>query len=165
MARITVNTTGTFPHLYLSEDLTPVATGDPLLASGKLDVTCLQDIQISNVTGVFSWTDFCKSAINKITTPSDNEITTNMVIDDVKFFGDSASTGAALSGVDGISRNRIKVQFMLVMNGTDATPNAYYYKGEGYITNVAPSVSADSPVYVSGLTLAVDGQYEVNQIT
>tara|TARA_R110000803_G_scaffold11498_1_gene34241 strand:- start:260 stop:757 length:498 start_codon:yes stop_codon:yes gene_type:complete len=165
MARITVNTSGTFPHVYLSEDLTAVPAGDPLATAGKLDVTCLQDITISNSTGIFSWTDFCSASINKLTTPSDNEISTNMVIDSVKFFGDSASTGAALAGVDGISRTRTKVQFMVVMNGDDTTSGAQYYKGEGYITNIAPAVSPDSPVWVSPMTIAVTGSYEVNTIT
>ena len=165
MARITVNTSGTFPHIYLSEDLTAVPAGDPLATAGKLEVRCLQDITISNSTGIFSWTDFCSPAINKLTTPSDNEISTNMVIDNVKFFGDAASTGAALAGVDGISRNRTKVQFMVVMNGDDTTSNAQYYKGEGYITNIAPTVSPDSPVWVSPMTIAVTGAYSVNVIT
>lgn len=165
MARITVNTEGTFPHIYLSEDLTPVADGAPLDPTGKLDVTCLQDITISNSTGIFSWTDFCSNAINKLTTPADNEISTNMVIDTVKFFGDSALTGAALNGVDGISRSRTKIQFMVVMNGSDTTSGAQYYKGEGYITNIAPTVSPDSPVFVSPMTIAVTGAYEVNVLT
>jgi len=165
MANITVNTTGTFPHIYLSTDLAVVAAGDPLVAAGKLDVTCLQDISISNVTGVFSWTDFCSASMNKLTTPSDNEVTTNMVIDPTIFFGDSASTGAALAGVDGLARNRTRVQFMVVMNGTDATSGAHYYKGQGYLTNIAPAVDPSSPVWISPLTLAVDGAYEVNVIT
>ena len=167
MARITVNTSGIFPHIYLSENLTAVPAGDPLSPTGKLEVRCLQDITISNSTGIFSWTDFCSPAINKLTTPADNEISTNMVIDSVKFFGDTITpgTGAALAGVDGISRSRTKVQFMVVMNGDDTTSGAQYYKGEGYITNIAPTVSPDSPVWVSPMTIAVTGAYEVNVIT
>ena len=69
MARITVNTSGTFPHIYLSENLTAVPAGDPLSPTGKLEVRCLQDITISNSTVIFSWTDFCSPAINKLTTP------------------------------------------------------------------------------------------------
>ena len=78
MARITVNTTGTQPHLYVSTDTSNVA-------NASLDITCLQDVTITNSTGIFSWTDFCTTSINKVTTPSDNEVSTNIVIDEDKF--------------------------------------------------------------------------------
>ena len=51
MARITVNTTGTQPHLYVS-------TNTANVEANALSVTCLQDITVTNSTGIFSWTDF-----------------------------------------------------------------------------------------------------------
>jgi hypothetical protein len=159
MARITVNTTGSQPTLYVSTDTANVA-------NGALSVTCLQDITITNSTGIFSWTDFCSTDTNKITTPADNEITTNIVIDDVGYFGTtpgSTSGNATVQGVSGLSINKVPVSFEIVLNGNTATANAYYYAGTGYISALAPTVSPDAPVWVSPLTLAVDGAFLVGQ--
>lgn len=156
MARITVNTTGTQPHLYVSTDTSNVA-------NASLDITCLQDVTVTNSTGIFSWTDFCATSINKITTPSDNEVSTNIVIDEDGFFGDGGTANAVSYGVAGLSNNKIEVSWRLVMNGNISTANAHYYEGTGYLSSVAPTVSPDSPVWVSPLTIAVDGDMTIGQ--
>lgn len=159
MARITVNTTGTQPTLLVSTDTANVA-------NGALSVTCLQDVTITNSTGIYSWTDFCSTDMNKITTPADNEISTNIVIDDIGWFGNAAAgnTTAAYNGVAGLSINKIPVSFRIVMNGDNSTANAYYYEGVGYISSLAPTASPEAPVWVSPLTIAVNGQFSTGQI-
>lgn len=156
MARITVNEANTQPTLLLSTDLIANSADWGNIAN-SLSVTCLQDITITNSTGIFSWTDFCSGDTNKITTPADNEITTNIVIDDVGFFGDGAGNTATNQGVAGLSADKIKVQWKLVLNGGNATANAYYYAGQGYVSALAPTVSPEAPVWVSPMTIAVDG--------
>jgi hypothetical protein len=168
MAYITVNTTGDFPALILSTDVANSnvgATGNGFLGGANLlNVTCLQDVTVTNSTGIFSWTDFCSASINKVTTPSDNEISTNIVVDDEGFFGDSASgnTSAKYYGVSGLSQNRVEVAFRVQLNnssnvGNAAPANTFIYHGIGYLSGVAPTVSPDSPVWVSPLTIAVNG--------
>lgn len=174
MARIDVNTTGFQPHLYLT---TGTATGDLydgtgsvtwVTAENALDVTCLQDITVNNSTGIFSWVDFCSTDMNKITTPADNSISTNMVVDKTVFFGDSTAVdpSALFSGVNGLSSDKIYVQWVLVMNGgldadtvlrAGAENEGLWYRGTGFLTSVAPTVSPDSPVWVSPLEIAVTG--------
>ena len=160
MARITTNTTGTQPTLYVSTDTANVA-------NAALSVICLQDITITNSTGIFSWTDFCSIDTNKVTTPADNEITTNVVLDGENWFGNvsAANTSAAYNGVSGLSINKIPVSFQIVMNGDNtANTNAFYYEGVGYISALAPTVSPDAPVWVSPLTIAVDGDMTTGQL-
>ena len=169
MAYITVNETGTFPALILSTDVANYNANTGNLGANAnagtlLNVTCLQDITITNSTGIFSWTDFCSASINKVTTPSDNELSTNIVIDDEKFFGDSSAntSSAAYYGVSGLSQNRVEVAFRIQLNnsanvGANTPSNTFYYCGKGYLSSVAPTVSPDSPVWVSPLTLAVTG--------
>jgi len=168
MAYITVNETGTFPALILTTDVANSnvgATGNGFLGGNLLSVTCLQDVTITNSTGIFSWTDFCSASINKVTTPSDNEISTNVVIDPVGWFGNAnatPNTSAQFYGVSGLSENRVEVAFRVQLNNNsnvgNATPaNTYAYHGVGYITNLAPTVSPDAPVWVSPLTIAVNG--------
>jgi hypothetical protein len=159
MARITTNTTGTQPTLYVSTDTANVA-------NAALSVICLQDITITNSTGIFSWTDFCSIDTNKVTTPADNEITTNVVLDAENWFGNSSAgnTTAAYNGVSGLSINKIPVSFQIVMNGNNASNNAFYYEGTGYISALAPTVSPEAPVWVSPLTIAVDGAFTTGQV-
>jgi hypothetical protein len=154
MARITVNTTGTQPTLYVSTDTSNIA-------NAALSVVCLQDITITNSTGIFSWTDFCSTDTNKVTTPADNEITTNVVLDPINWFGNASAsnTTAEYNGVSGLSINKIPVSFQIVMNGDDTANGAYYYEGVGYISALAPTVSPEAPVWVSPLTIAVDGSF------
>jgi hypothetical protein len=158
MARITTNTTGTQPTLYVSTDTANVA-------NAALSVICLQDITITNSTGIFSWTDFCSIDTNKVTTPADNEITTNVVLDAENWFGNASAgnTTAAYNGISGLSINKIEVAFQIVMNGDDTTANAFYYEGVGYISALAPTVSPEAPVWVSPLTIAVDGAFTTGQ--
>jgi len=163
MARITVNTTGTNPILILSTDLANVSAAN--LANGNisannLSVTCLQDITITSSTGIYSWTDFCSIDTNKITTPADNEISTNLVIDPTVYFGTGGSNNAAEYGVSALSQNKVEVQFKLVWNNSNANgnvANSYFTTGVGYISSLAPTVSPEAPVWVTPMTIAVDG--------
>ncbi len=169
MAYLTVNETGTFPALILSTDVANSnvgVTGNGFVSGNSatlLNVTCLQDVTVTNSTGIFSWTDFCSASINKITTPSDNEISTNIVIDPTGWFGaNSAGTTAQDLGVSGLSKNRVEVAFRVQLNnssnvGNAAPANTYYYSGIGYISSLAPTVSPDAPVWVSPLSIAVNG--------
>jgi hypothetical protein len=159
MARITTNTTGTQPTLYVSTDTANVA-------NAALSVICLQDITITNSTGIFSWTDFCSIDTNKVTTPADNEITTNVVLDAENWFGNASAgnTTAEYNGVSGLSINKIPVSFQIVMNGNNTANSAFYYEGVGYISALAPTVSPEAPVWVSPLTIAVDGAFTTGQI-
>lgn len=177
MARITVNTTGTQPLILLqrfANDVVPnaavlantVVTGN-IAGANVLSVGCLQDVTITNSTGVFSWTDFCSIDTNKLPTPADNEIATNIVIDDVKWFGNaSANTdSAAFTGISSLSQNKIPVQVLVSWNESNVANvangnnqgNCYWSSGIGYITNLAATVSPDAPVWVSPLTIAIDG--------
>ena len=150
MARITVNTTGTQPILTISTDVGNVA-------NAALSVACLQDITVTNSTGIYSWTDFCSTDMNKITTPADNEVSTNMVLDGTVYFGNAGAgnTTAAFYGVAGLSENKINISWKLFLNGN--ANGAYYYTGTGYVSSLAPTVSPDAPVWVSPMSIAVDG--------
>lgn len=164
MARITVNTTGTQPTLLVSTDLISNSANWGNIAN-TLSVTCLQDVTITNSTGVYSYTDFCNTDMNKLTTPADNEISVNMVIDSTVFFGNSSATANSASnlGVSQLSIDKVPLQFKLVMNGGNATANAYYYAGQGFISQLAPTASPDAPVWITPMTLAVNGSMTTEQ--
>jgi hypothetical protein len=98
--------------------------------------------------------------MNKITTPADNEISTNLVIDPTVYFGTGGANNAAEYGVSRLSQNKVEVQFKLVWNNSDANANvanSYFTTGVGYISSLAPTVSPEAPVWVTPMTIAVDG--------
>jgi len=150
MARITVNTTGTQPILLVSANIANVN-------ANSLSVTCLQDITVTNSTGIYSYTDFCSADMNKITTPADNEISTNMVLDGTVYFGNASATAntAPFYGVAGLSENKVNISWKLFLNGN--ANGAYYYTGTGYISSLAPTVAPENPVWISPMSIAVDG--------
>ena len=150
MAHITVNKTGTQPvlEIYVVGDTTNVLT-----------VPCLQDITINNSTGVYSYTAFCSQDAKKLTTPGDNSIDTNLVVDDTAFFGDSVAVAdsAPRLGIMGLSQNKVEVTFKLYWAGKSALTTDALTTGNGFITSVAPTVSPDAPLWLSPMTIAVNG--------
>jgi hypothetical protein len=150
MARITVNTTGTQPILLVSAN---IANAE----ANALSVTCLQDITVTNSTGIYSYTDFCSGDMNKITTPADNEVSTNMVLDGTVYFGNAGATAntAPFYGVAGLSENKVNISWKLYLNGN--ANGAFYYTGTGYVSSLAPTVAPENPVWISPMSIAVDG--------
>lgn len=177
MARITVNETGTQPLVILSTTVgnaAQVANGNISgNATAVLSVTCLQDMTITSSTGVYSYVDFCSKDINKLPTPADNEITMNIVIDNDVYFGNSGgvANSAFQRGLANISQNKVPVQFLVVWNynanvaqvtngnisNTTALSNVAWSSGTGYITNLAPTAAPDAPVWITPVSIAVDG--------
>ena len=172
MARITVNETGTHPLVLISTTVgnTAQLANANITAANVLNVTCLQDVTIKASTGIYSYVDFCSKDVNKVTTPADNEITMNIVIDPTAYFGSNAAanTSAAGRGIANISQNKVPVQFLICWN-YDVSPlnvvggnisslsNVYFSSGSGYISSLAPVASPSAPVYVTPITIAVDG--------
>ena len=148
MARITTNTTGTQPVIVLATQVV-----------GNLSVPFVQDITITNSTGVYSYTTFQDVDTRKLSTPADNEISTNIVIDDEAYFGDEGATAnsAAYLGIASLSVNKTPIDFTIYWAGNTAGATDRVTTGSGFITNLAPTTSPDAPVWVTPLTIAVDG--------
>jgi hypothetical protein len=102
--------------------------------------------------------------MRKLSTPADNEASTNVVVDDETYFGNSAASAntAPFLGIASLSINKNSLDFEIYWNGTSA--NAYFYTGSGFITSLAPTTSPDAPVWVTPLTIAVDGAFTVDQV-
>jgi hypothetical protein len=134
----------------------PVLTLSVSGISGDLDVPTLQDVTINNANDVFTWSQLNESAKLQVATTSTNSISTNIVVEDSTFFGDGASTtgSAARLGLLGLSTAKTEIQFEITM-GTKTI------SGVGYVSGLAPTVSADSPVWVTPLTITVSGEYSV----
>jgi len=147
------------------------ATGN--VYTGNLAVPGLQDITVNNANDVFTWTQLDETAKKQVATTSTNSLSMNLVVDEDVFFGNVAAWGngtvnaATVSdlGVMGLSVNKVRIDFSIRFapdsDGASAETGRYI-SGVGYITGLAPTVSADAPVWVTPITITVDGEYLVS---
>ncbi len=124
--------------------------------TGDLDIPSLQDVTINNGRDVFSWSQLNESAKLQVPTTSTNSISTTIVVEEKTFFGDAlATTGSAAKlGIFGLQNAATKVDFEINLG-------AKVISGVGYITGLAPTVSADSPVWTTPVTVTVSGEFSV----
>jgi hypothetical protein len=128
-----------------------------------LSIPALQDVTINNANDVFTWTQLDSGSKQQIATTATNSIAMNLVLDQSVFFGTgSPSTTAVTQGVFGLSKNKTIVEFDLYMGDTDTGGAGKTINGRGYITGLAPTASADAPVWVSPITITVTGDYTVS---
>lgn len=134
---------------------------DVTLGATPLTVPALQDVTINAANDVFTWSQLDSTAKKQVATTSTNSISMNLVVDPTTFFGTSltaAQTGTiAEQGLMGCSRNKTLVTFVLKFYEGGASD--IFIKGTGYITGLAPTVSADAPVWVTPITITVVGEY------
>ena len=136
--------------------LTPAGTG-MLLPS-------LQDITVNAANDVFTWTQLDAGAKKQIATTATNSLGMNLVLNQDKFFGTGATTPATAvgSGILGLSTDKARVQFDLYLGDESDGTAGKYMSSFGYITGLAPTVSADAPVWVSPITITIDSDYTVS---
>jgi hypothetical protein len=159
MARIATNTTGTQPVIQIG------LTGANLAnTSTSITIPFIQDLTITNSTGVYAYTDFSDADQRKLSTPADNKIGTNVVVDDGAYFGNTLATAntAAYLGIASLSTNKNVLDFQVYWNGT--ANGAHFYSGSGFITNLAPKTSPTAPVWVTPLEVAVDGAFTTGTV-
>tara|TARA_R110001606_G_scaffold4147_2_gene19573 strand:- start:1230 stop:1709 length:480 start_codon:yes stop_codon:yes gene_type:complete len=130
-------------------------------SSDGVTVPAMQDIVLNNSTGVFRWKQLNLTSESAVTTPSTNQITLNLVVDPDTFFGTGSGDAVKSGGLYGASKNKTKVYFSAFFNGTDSTSK--YITGSGYISGLAPTVNMDAPVWVTPVTIEVDGDFSAIQ--
>lgn len=136
-------------------------TSPPILTlstavTGDLIIAMLQDVTIENSNDTFSWTQLNSSAKYQVATTATNSISGNVVVDKDVFFGDATATSGSADklGLLGLSKAKTEVDFEITVG--DKT-----LSGKGYVTGLSMSVSADSPVWVSPVTISVAGEYTI----
>ena len=151
---------GTTAQIVLKLDC-GIALGTLTLGGSPLTVPALQDITINAANDIFTWSQLDATAKKQVATTSTNSLAMNLVVDSTTFFGTTLasvqSDTVAAQGLLGLSRNKTLVTFSLKVEEGGATDK--FIKGQGYITGLAPTVSADSPVWVSPITITVTGEY------
>ncbi len=139
--------------------------GDLDTPANVLTVPQMQDITINNSTGVFRFKTLDNTAESAVTTPATNQLSLNVVVDETSFFGtESATNGKVLeNGLFGVSKDKTKVAFRAYFNGTDT--GSKYLEGAGFISGLSPTVNMDSPVWISPVTIEVDGDFTEGSVS
>jgi hypothetical protein len=138
------------------------ALGNLTLGGSNISLPALQNITINSSNDVFTWSQLDSTAKKSIATTATNSLSMNIVVDNATFFGSNItaaqSNSATQQGVLGLSRNKTLVTFSVRADGSSTT----YIKGQGYVTGVAPAITAEQPVWVTPLNIAVTGEYTVS---
>jgi hypothetical protein len=132
--------------------------------TGNLVIPALQDITINNSNDVFTWTQLDEASKLQIATTATNSLAMNLVLDKSSFFGANATAGGSVGnvGIFGLSKTKNLVNFTVYLGDTDDGNTGPSITGNAYVTGLAPTVSADAPVWVSPITLTVTGDYTLS---
>jgi len=125
-----------------------------------LVVPAMQDVTVNGSKDIFTWTQLDSTAKYQIPTTSTNSISGNIVVDKAAMYGDGTTDGPLDIGLQGLQTQSILVEFELY-TGDASDGEGKFISGEGYITGLSPTVSADSPVWVSPFTVTVTGEYTI----
>jgi hypothetical protein len=132
------------------------SSGNPISANtiGNLVIPTLTSLTINNANDVYTWSQLNESAKLQLATTSTNSLSTNLVVEELTFFGNASAYAASAQklGVLGLSTGKVKCDFEVTMGSKTVT-------GKGYVTGLAPAISADAPVWVTPITITVSGEY------
>ena len=164
MSYINAATTGNFVKVLVkvSSGSTPAITdfyASSAVTSGTIDLPALQDLTIDTKPAVMRWQQLDSTADKVVTAPTVNALNGNFVLDPTTFFGTGTGSTATGKGVLGLTTDKIKIDFLVAFAGLTDTGTDHYVMGSGYFSNLAPSIKANAPVWVSPLTVEVDGAY------
>jgi hypothetical protein len=134
-----------------SNAIIQISTASIATTSSGYTVPALQDVTIGNSAGVFNWTQLDTFSQLAVSTPATNSISANMVLDSTTFF--TGSNG--VEGLFNLSNDATEVYFRVYFNGR--LTGSKFVSGSGYITNLAPTVNPTAPVWVSPITISVNG--------
>ena len=143
------------------QELTLLLEAADATLTGNITLPALQDVTVNNSNDVFTWTQLDEGSKLQIATTATNSLSMNIVLDKTTFFGTGGSTTVGNVGVFGLSSRKTLVGFELYMGDTSTGGTGPTISGNAYVTGLAPTVSADAPVWVSPITLTVTGDYTV----
>ena len=162
MAYINVSAQSDFATLHISTSSVTISGTAATTATSILEVPALQNITLNNGNGVFRWKQLDQTSESAVAIPATNQISLNAVVDPSSFFGVTGAAGSAnAKGLYNLSNEKTKINFRMYFNGVDV--GSKFVSGTGYLTGLAPTVSPDQPVWVTPLTIEVDGDLSVVQ--
>jgi len=162
MAYIGVNATADFVTLRLNNSADFSSNIAAAFVAGEssnyYDVPSMQEVTVNATPGIFRWKQLDSLSEKAVTTSSTNSVALTVVLDDTTFYSNTGSSYGILDTVN----NKTKTAFRLYWSGTSSSDR--HIEGEAYLSALAPTVTPDSPVWTSPLTLEVVGDFTPGQV-
>ena len=134
-------------------------------AATSLTLLNLNDISLTNTQGTFRYQTLDSQSEAVVTTVATNSVALNLVIDEEQFFGDGVDASPIVNkGIFGTSNDKTEIDFRIYFEGTTVTGNKYI-DGTGFITGLTPAVNPGSPLWVTPVTIEVNGELTEGEIT
>jgi len=137
-----------------------------IVDANVLSIPYMQDVTVNNATGTFRYKTLDSGSESVVTTPATNQLSLNAIVDDAAFFGDTDSTDTGVvvdEGLFGTSANKTQIGFRIYFDGTDT--GSKYLQGIGFISGLAPTVNPDAPLWVTPVTLEVNGDFTEAEVS
>ena len=128
-----------------------------IVEANVLSIPHMQDVTVNNSTGTFRFKTLDSGSESVVTTPATNQLSLNAIVDDGAFFGEAGTGVVVTEGLFGTSANKTQVGFRVYFDGTDT--GSKYLEGIGFIGGLAPTVNPDAPLWVTPVTLEVNGDF------
>lgn len=159
MAYIGVNSEAEFVQLDINGSGTFANAATAMAdTSNVMTVPSMQEVTVNATPGIFRWKQLDSLSEKAVTTSSTNSIALTVVLDDTTFFTGTGST----AGILDLTNDKTLVYFRLYWQG--ATSGDRYIEGSAYLAGLAPTVTPDSPVWTSPITLEVIGDYVTGSV-
>lgn len=145
-------------------DTAPVLTIQALDSAGNvivgnLTISSLQDLTISNTLDTFQWQQLDTTGKFTVPTTSNNQLSGTIVVDPVKYKGTVGPTGTTAPELGLLNLAKKKTQVKVTTNLGNVAAGGTSITCTGYVTGLDMSVTADSPVWTSPLTISITGDY------
>lgn len=139
--------------------------GSSYSSGTSLTLLNLNDISLTNTQGTFRYQTLDSQSEAVVTTVATNSVALNLVIDEDQFFGTGAGASPIIEkGLFGTSNEKTEVDFRIYFEGSTVTGNKYI-DGTGFITGLTPTVNPGSPLWVTPVTIEVNGELTEGEIT
>lgn len=134
-------------------------------AANTITLANLQDITVTNNQGSFRYQTLDSQSEAVVLTVATNSIGLNLVVDETQFFGDGADASPIINkGLFGTSNDKTSIDFRVYFEGTSVSGNKYI-EGSGFITGLAPTVNPGAPLWVTPVTIEVNGDLTEGDVT
>ena len=126
---------------------------------GGTVIPTVQDITVNAGTQSVRYSTLDSSASSAFTTVNENEVSLNMLVDETIFFGTGSGTDVLANvGLFKTSIAKTPIFFSVAFGGAASTDQ--YVTGTGFIGGLAPAASIDAAVWISPMTIIVNGELQ-----
>jgi len=134
-------------------------------AAAGMVIPLVQDITVSAAPGTVRYSVLSSASSSAFTTVNENNISLNMLVDELFMFGDSTKSNQVhVDGLFKTSADKTEVFFSVSFNGATSTTGEIYVSGKGFIGGLAPAAAVDAAVWLSPMEIIVNGELTKTEV-